>query len=223
MGKYLMEMIRIYKNDANKDNHRYGKYKEEEFFYLTFVVGEADDIWEEPAKCTVYGSQNPWLVRKIRKLFPKGKDKDGNDWYGTNSTMTEQEAETFDPDVNIAESFRILQNAKIVYQSMDGKYLKKYTKDVLDKYNNVIYGKKRGQWVKNPNGLVKVFTHHSVLVVYKKECDGTFKPAVGWDPEQQVKDYCNRYCFPISELDDNPDDQDFQIDANDDPRQIQTS
>ena len=24
-----MEMIRIYKNDANKDNHRYGKHKEE--------------------------------------------------------------------------------------------------------------------------------------------------------------------------------------------------
>ncbi len=220
MGNYIMTGIRIHKVDNTNSNRiEDAKRGPEDDFYLTFEAINKDNPFEEPLSQAIMGSRNPYMIRTFRKLFPEGKDKANEEWNGTNTEITPEEAVAFDPD-KLPEAIRTFPSTtKIVKAMMPGLFLMKYSSSILDKDGNEIPGKKKGQWVKARNGLVKVYQAREILVVYKRDEDtGELIPAKGWDPETQIKDYCERNCFPISQLRNNPDDPEALIDEAYDPR-----
>lgn len=220
MGNYIMTGIRIHKVDNTNSNRIEGlKRKPEDDFYITFDAVNKDCPFEEPLSDAIMGSDNPFIIRTFRKLFPVGKDKNNEEWNGLDESMTPEQVAAFDPD-SLPEAIRTLPpTTKIVRVMMPGLFLMKYNKDVVDKDGVAIPGKKKGQWIKSRNGLVKIYQSREMLVVYKKNEDtGELEPAHGWNPEDRIKDYCERNCFPISQFRNNTDDPDALIDEAYDPK-----
>lgn len=220
MGNYIMTGIRIHKVDNTNSNRIEGlKRKPEDDFYITFDVINKDNLFEEPFRDAVMGSDNPFIIRTFRKLFPVGKDKNDEDWNGLNTELTPEKVAAFDPN-DLPEAVRKLPpTTKIVPVPMPGLFLMKYSSNVKDKDGIPIPGKMRGQWIKACNGLVKIYQKSWMLVIYKRDEDtGELKPANGWDTKDRIKDYCERNCFPISKLYENTDDPNPTIDEAYDPR-----
>ena len=215
-----MTGIRIHKVDNTNSNRIEGlKRKPEDDYYLTFDAVNKDNPFEEPLSDAIMGSDNPFIIRTFRKLFPKGTDKENNDWNGLDESMTPEQVAAFDPD-DLPEAVRTLPpTTKIVRVMMPGLFLMKYNSSVLDKDGKAIPGKMKGQWIKARNGLVKIYQSREMLVVYQKNEDtGELEPAHGWNPTDRIKDYCERNCFPLSQFRNNPDDPDAIIDEAYDPK-----
>ncbi len=215
MENYIMTGIRIHRVDNTNSNRI---EEPEDDFYITFEAINKDNPFEEPISEAIMGSNNPFMIRTFRKLFPDGKDKEGNDWNGLDESMTPEQVAAFDPD-ELPKAVRMLPpTTKIVRVPMPGLFLMKYNNNVVDKDGTPIPGKKKGQWVKQRNGLVKIYQSRKMLVVYKKDEDtGELTPADGWNPTERIKDYCERNCFPISQLRKNLEDPEAVIDEAYDP------
>ena len=211
-----MTGIRIHKVDNTNSNRIEGiKRKPEDDFYITFDAVNMDDPYEEPVELKIMGSNNPFFIHTFQKLFPKGKDKENNDWNGLDESMTPEQVAAFDPD-DLPEAVRKLPpTTRIEEVPMPGLFLMKYNNDEVDKDGIPM----RGQWLKARNGLVKIYQKSWMLVIYKRDEDtGELKPANGWDTKDRIKDYCERNCFPISKLYENTDDPNPTIDEAYDPR-----
>lgn len=220
MGNYIMTDIRIHKVDNTNSNRIEGiKRKPEDDFYIKFYAVNMDNSFEQPVELKITGSDNPFIIRTFRKLFPVGKDKNGEDWNGLNTELTPEQVAVFDPN-DLPEAVRKLPPmTKIVPVPMPGLFLMKYNSSVLDKDNKPIPGKMKGQWIKARNGLVKIYDSREMLVVYQRNEDtGELEPASGWNPTARIKDYCERNCFPISQFHNNTDDPDAIIDEAYDPK-----
>ncbi len=216
MGNYIMTDIRIHKVDNTNSNRIEGiKRKPEDDFYIKFYAVNMDNSFEQPVELKITGSDNPFIIRTFRKLFPVGKDKNGEDWNGLNTELTPEQVAVFDPN-DLPEAVRKLPpTTRIVPVPMPGLFLMKYNNDEVDKDGIPM----RGQWLKARNGLVKIYQKSWMLVIYKRDEDtGELKPANGWDTKDRIKDYCERNCFPISKLYENADDPNPTIDEAYDPR-----
>lgn len=111
MGNYIMTGIRIHRVDNTNSNH----IEDPEYdFYITYEAINKDNPFEKPLRQAIMGFNNPYMIRTFRKLFPVGKDKDGNDWNGLNEELTPEQVAAFDPD-ELPEAVRTLPNTtKIV-------------------------------------------------------------------------------------------------------------
>ena len=119
MEDYIMTGIRIHRVDNTNSNRI---EEPEDDFYITFEAINKDNPFEEPIREAIMGSNNPFMIRTFRKLFPDGKDKEGNDWNGLDESMTPEQVAAFDPD-ELPEAVRTLPNTtKIVKVPMPESY-----------------------------------------------------------------------------------------------------
>lgn len=207
----MLSKIRIHKMDKNQN-----RFNPEFPYYVTAEALEEDDFFSEPITVSLLESKHKALVAGLRRFYPAG-DK----YNGSNTELNEEDFDPVKAEETMDRRLRELQNSTVVHQFLGGAYVNKYNQDILDTAGNEIPNKKAGMWVRSNDGRIKVYTHRDFVVPYKYQmvdvyrdgklqkvpkCDENgmpiMTPASGWDPEEQAKDYRERFLFPITDVED---------------------
>lgn len=209
MPNLVLSNIRIMKLSKQK-----ARLNPDKPYYVVAEAAEQDNFFAEPITVSLLESNYGKLVTGLRRYFPKGEK-----YNGTNDALAEESFDAYEAEEKIPMQLRELPESMIVRQYLGGPYLMKYNQDILDESGNPIPNKKQGDWVRSKDGRIKVYTHKDFAVCYQYQwvkkfingkmeqiplCDSDgnpiMTPASGWDPEQQAKDYRERFCYPLSEL-----------------------
>lgn len=211
MANLMLSKIQIHKMDKNQN-----RFNPEFPYYITAEALEEDNFFAEPVTVSLLESRHKALVQRIRQYYPTGEK-----YNGLNADLKEEDFDPVKAEETMDKRLRELPNSMIVHQFLGGAYVNKYNQDILDASGNEIPNKKEGMWVRTNDGHIKVYTHRDFAVPYTyiwvdvyrdgkmqriPKCDETGMPIMvpmkGWDPEEQAKDYRERFLFPITDVED---------------------
>lgn len=209
MPNLVLSNIQIKKLDASKN-----RFNPETPYYVVAECMEEDNFFAEPVTVSLLESRHKALVSRIRQHYPKGEK-----YNGSNDALSEEGFNPIEAEEKMDKRLKELPNSIVVKQYLGGPYLAKYNQDIIGPDGAPIPDKKKDDWVKTRDGRIKVYTHREFPVAYGYQWVDVFRdgklqkvpktdetgmpimfPMKGFDPEEQAKDYRERFLFPLSEL-----------------------
>lgn len=144
----------------------------------------------KPISTQIWYDQDPELIDTVRSLYPAaGKDSDGNDWNGTNTSIVSTEFKVEETEKLLHNyndtDWLILDGCSMVEAQLGlnipgkptaGAFCRKYSRDMN--------GHTKGEWICGADGFVKVYRSMPLLVRKWSETEGDYMP--GWSYTEQL-------------------------------------